>query len=153
MALLYDTNALLLIVRDRTGTVRRILNPHSDDESICEVTVAEIKSIALRNAWGAKNNAALDAALSRLYILDISDENIINRYVEIDAFSQLKHPSLKGSFATPRNMGKNDLWIAATASFHQLRLVTTDKDFDHLDNVFVDVSWHAAETLVVPKKP
>lgn len=31
-----------------------------------------------------------------------------------------------------RNMGKNDLWIAATASALDLTLLTTDRDFDHL---------------------
>lgn len=31
-----------------------------------------------------------------------------------------------------RNMGKNDLWIAATALYLDLPLHTTDNDFDHL---------------------
>ena len=42
-------------------------------------------------------------------------------------------------------MGKNDLWIAATAHASGAVLVTTDKDFDHLHGIwlnreFVDVS-------------
>ncbi|WP_224751124.1 PIN domain-containing protein [Mucilaginibacter pankratovii] len=36
-------------------------------------------------------------------------------------------------------MGKNDLWIASTAALLGLTLVTTDNDFDHLNNVFFDV--------------
>ena len=36
-------------------------------------------------------------------------------------------------------MGKNDLWIAATASLLGLELVTTDADFAHLHNYFLDV--------------
>jgi hypothetical protein len=41
-------------------------------------------------------------------------------------------------------MGKNDLWIAALAKFHDLTLLTTDHDFDHLiasneiDGVWID---------------
>ena len=31
-----------------------------------------------------------------------------------------------------RNMGKNDLWIAATALYFDMVLHTTDNDFDHL---------------------
>lgn len=31
-----------------------------------------------------------------------------------------------------RNMGKNDLWIAATALYFDFPLHTTDNDFDHL---------------------
>lgn len=34
-------------------------------------------------------------------------------------------------------MGKNDLWIAATASAFDITLVTTDKDFNHLDGKFI----------------
>jgi len=33
-------------------------------------------------------------------------------------------------------MGKNDLWIAATAHILRATLVTTDKDFDHVQNFF-----------------
>jgi predicted nucleic acid-binding protein len=36
-------------------------------------------------------------------------------------------------------MGKNDLWIAATASVYKMTLMTMDKDFEHLDEVFLDV--------------
>ncbi|MET3125260.1 putative nucleic acid-binding protein [Arcicella rosea] len=36
-------------------------------------------------------------------------------------------------------MGKNDLWIAATASLLNLTLVTTDSDFDHLNNYFLQL--------------
>ena len=42
-------------------------------------------------------------------------------------------------FGTSRNMGKNDLWIASLAALLGLRLVTTDSDFDHLNNVFFDI--------------
>lgn len=38
-------------------------------------------------------------------------------------------------------MGKNDIWIAATASVFNLRLITTDKDFDHLDGVYIDLEY------------
>lgn len=38
-------------------------------------------------------------------------------------------------------MGKNDLWIAATASAFGITLVTTDKDFDHLNGVFLEVKY------------
>jgi tRNA(fMet)-specific endonuclease VapC len=38
-------------------------------------------------------------------------------------------------------MGKNDLWIAATASVLKAILLTTDHDFDHLDKVLVEVVY------------
>lgn len=42
---------------------------------------------------------------------------------------------------TARQMGKNDLWIAATASVLKATLLTTDHDFDHLHTVFVEVVY------------
>jgi tRNA(fMet)-specific endonuclease VapC len=63
---------------------------------------------------------------------------LINIYSEIDAFSQRRNPSYSDySFSTPRNMDKNDLWIAATAALLGLKLVTTDTDFNHLQQAFI----------------
>ncbi|HMQ48430.1 MAG TPA: PIN domain-containing protein [Saprospiraceae bacterium] len=64
----------------------------------------------------------------------------MNKYEEIDAFSQGRHQSIKSDFSA-KNMGKNDLWIAATASAFNITLVTTDRDFDHLDGVFIDLKF------------
>jgi predicted nucleic acid-binding protein len=38
-------------------------------------------------------------------------------------------------------MGKNDIWIAATASVLNATLITTDNDFDHLNGVFLPVIY------------
>lgn len=71
-------------------------------------------------------------------ILDINVEAVLVKYAEIDAFSQgkLKSQPLNNS---SRNMGKNDLWIAATASIFDLTLLTLDKDFEHLDSIFLEL--------------
>lgn len=61
---------------------------------------------------------------------------IISKYGEIDAYSQGKLKRKKSPF-TSRNMGKNDLWIAATSSVYDLILITTDNDFDHLDKEYI----------------
>jgi tRNA(fMet)-specific endonuclease VapC len=72
-------------------------------------------------------------------IIGISDL-LLPTYIGIDAYSQRNHPDYeKYPFSTPRNMGKNDLWIAATASLLNLKLVTTDGDFDHLDSSFLSL--------------
>jgi predicted nucleic acid-binding protein len=58
----------------------------------------------------------------------------------IDAYSQGKHPDYQPIVAfNARNMGKNDLWIAATAFLYGIPLVTTDHDFDHLHPDFIEV--------------
>jgi len=74
--------------------------------------------------------------LSKFNIIDINIQHIIDRYGEIDAFSQGKLLYKIGNFSA-RNMGKNDLWIAATASVYNLTLLTTDNDFNHLADTYL----------------
>jgi tRNA(fMet)-specific endonuclease VapC len=82
----------------------------------------------------------MNEVLAELPVIDISSSEIIDRYVEIDCYSKRKHSSLKSDFAAI-NMGKNDLWIAATASVYECRLLTMDLDFHHLHEKFVNVDY------------
>jgi len=45
-------------------------------------------------------------------------------------------------------MGKNDIWIAATAYILEAELITTDRDFLHLDQVFFKVNF--VEQVIKP---
>ena len=38
-------------------------------------------------------------------------------------------------------MGKNDIWVAATASIINAPIITIDKGFDHLNNQFNEVIY------------
>jgi len=80
----------------------------------------------------------LEDFLSSLTVVPISyHPDIYRAYADIDAYSQSNHPTLSlPQGMTARNMGKNDLWIAATAHVLRATLVTTDKDFDHLQHFF-----------------
>ena len=81
------------------------------------VSTGEIYSLAKQFGWGGGKLKTLDILLRKLPTVDISHEQIIQRYAEIDAFSLGKdkaRPLRNGQ--TGRVMGKNDLWIAATAS-------------------------------------
>lgn len=73
-------------------------------------------------------------------VVPIQSGDLIARYAEIDAYSQgyLKTANLENQF-TSRNMGKNDLWIAATASLTNSMLITADNDFMHLKNTFLEI--------------
>jgi tRNA(fMet)-specific endonuclease VapC len=81
----------------------------------------------------------LDDFLDQVNIVEIN-QLYVNTYVEIESFSQRRNDQfLEYGFNSPRNMGKNDLWIASLAALLSLRLITTDNDFDHLNDVFFDV--------------
>ena len=82
----------------------------------------------------------LENILADVLIVPLDSEDVIEAYAEIDAYSQGKHPEKplpKG--ITARNMGKNDLWIAATAYALGAKFFTTDKDFTHLQDTYLDI--------------
>ena len=140
MNLLLDTNIVLNMIRaKRFVAIKNFINPENIQMYISIATRAEIESLAIRNNWGLRRNNLLKDFLNYVSIVDIS-QSLISIYAEIDAFSQRSNPGFdKYAFDTPRNMGKNDLWIASLATFLNLKLITTDSDFDHLHNVFFEV--------------
>ncbi len=141
MEVCYDTNILLTIIRDksRQERVRGLVNPNAVPELISWVSVIEMRSLGYRAQWGQQQYARLNKLLNSLTVISVENEQIIGKYLEIDAFSQNKHPVLPLGMSN-RNMGKHDLWIAATSATYGLTLITTDKDFDHLNGVFLAVN-------------
>ena len=140
MNLLLDTNIILNIVRakDYNGIIN-FINPDNSNLYISVVSEAEIKSLALRNKWGIKRSELLDDFLEEVNIIEVNQLSV-SIYTQIDAYSQRLNPDFENyQFDTPRNMGKNDLWIASLAALLGLRLLTTDSDFDHLNDVFFEV--------------
>ena len=143
MNYLLDTNILLIYLRDNPtrNYIEETYDPFGSGNTpvISVVTVGEIRSIAKRNHWGARRMNILNSFLKTMVIADIYSEDVIDRYAEIDAYSQgkLVDQPLSGS---ARNMGKNDLWIAATASVTGSMLLTTDHDFSHLSGKFLRLS-------------
>lgn len=148
MNLLFDTNILLALIRckDFEGLIN-FLNPDNSLIYLSVASEAEIKSIAKRRNWGTARIEKLDNLLDAISIVEIN-HLYINTYVEIDTYSQMSNPDFGPySFTTPRNMGKNDLWIASLAGLMGLQLVTTDTDFDHLNELFFQVRRIGVEDL------
>ena len=138
MNLLLDTNILIQLSKD-TETVRKIVNPDNRRTFTSVVCIGEVKSLALQNNWGSRRLQSLYETLEEIAIIEIN-ENMSETYAVIDAFSQRRNPAYSDyKFATPRNMGKNDLWIASTAALLGLKLITTDADFNHLHDIFIEV--------------
>lgn len=135
---LLDTNIVLALVRGKALGAHIDatfgLNTGKRRPAISVVTHGEVRVLASRNEWGETKLAALQVALDALVTVDINVTEVIDAYVEIDVYSQ-QHPV--GS----RNMGKNDLWIAACAKAMGATLLTTDKDFDHLNPTLLAVEY------------
>ncbi|MFK8165180.1 MAG: type II toxin-antitoxin system VapC family toxin [Lewinella sp.] len=137
-----DTNVLLFYVRDKN--TRQFLDeqfgPFSEEnESIISiVSVAEIYSLAAKNKWGEVKLKVVERLIDDLVIVEIRYKDLIDNYIDIDTFSNGSNPKRirKGSAI---KMGKNDLWIAATAVVTGSKLITSDNDFDHLDGEYFEV--------------
>jgi predicted nucleic acid-binding protein len=144
MIFVLDTNILIHWIRQTPG-VQESLNRigtfnRNNYMNISIVSVAELKTFAQRNNWGTSKMNTLNTLVTALNPIAIDNQNIVDAYVEIDLYSQGKHPHHSLPIgSSSRTMGKNDIWIAATAYFLNATLVTTDADFMHLDGVFFDI--------------
>jgi tRNA(fMet)-specific endonuclease VapC len=142
MIYLFDTNILIHYVRQSEvmNKIERDFNPFGNGNEcwLCVVSKGEMRSIAIQNNWGKRRINQMEELMSNFYPADIFSDEVIDAYAEIDAYSQGNLPAKISPFSA-RNMGKNDLWIAATAQVIGAKLLTTDTDFEHLDKSYLDL--------------
>ena len=148
MRFLLDTNILLNLLRgtELYKKVERDLdltNP-SNDILISVVSKGELMALGIRNNWGHTKTQMLSSLLNKLITIDIlaTNQSIFDIYSEMDCYSQ---NALPGTPLPPtlsaRKMGKNDLWIAATAYLTNSALITTDGDFINLAPKYIDLRY------------
>ena len=123
---LLDTNILVHLIRGKGASVGIVAHfGFQTDYSQClisVVTVGEMYALARKWSWGPKKLVELDRLLARLVWVNINQPDILIAYGELDHASEMNG----------KRMGKNDLWIAATAQVSGATLLTTDRDFEHL---------------------
>lgn len=122
--MVFDSNLVIRYIRQQIDLPARAILPIS--------VVGEMEAFALKSNWGFQKITLWESYLRKHAIVDIT-RAIVPSYAELDAYSQgkLKLQPLPPGLSA-RKMGKNDLWIAATAMYLDLELHTTDDDFDHL---------------------
>lgn len=133
--LLLDTCVVVHVVRG-DGVGKRMdqaydLRGRADRPIISVVTVGEARSLAKQFGWGPSKCEALDRLLHEFVIVDINNVSVLDKYAEIDA-----HLRKAG-----RALGKNDVWIAATAAASGALLLSNDKDFAPLDPLFLTFAY------------
>ena len=147
-----DTNILMAYLKANPLFKKVSEDNNLNDEDafimISAISKGELLSIAMQNGWGERKVSALNKLLNEIVIIDVAgnDDNLLNAYAEIDAFSLQRHPTkkLKGS-AKP--MGKNDMWIAATAFATNATLLTADGKFMHLDKEFINIRFYHPDSV------
>ena len=85
MEYLLDTNILLKMIRGDQEFDQRYY--------ISIVSKAELLSLSVQFSWGGLKKQLLVQNLAQINIVNITDE-IVQSYVDIDTFSQKKHPKL-----------------------------------------------------------
>jgi predicted nucleic acid-binding protein len=142
-----DTCIILHILRNNV-TGQRVLDALANFEDepalvVSTVTKGELESLKKQQNWGETRCKFLNTFLETVTYIDVNntDETLHIAYSDIDAFSKRKITDAQGNLliGSAKTMGKNDLWIAATANALNANLMTTDGDFDHLDKVYVNL--------------
>jgi tRNA(fMet)-specific endonuclease VapC len=101
----------------------------------------ELLALAEKNGWGEAKRKSLVDVLNRFPTVDLNKDAILNQYAATDTWT---HGRTLGDTKRPDppkpavSMKQNDLWIAATAVATGATLVTTDKDFDHLNGLWLE---------------
>ena len=105
------------------------------------VTLGELRALALKRGWGERKTQTLNELLGRFIAYPVlrSDKLLMETYARLDAYSENKLP--EHPLGRSVTMGKNDLWIAATAAVLDAELVTFDSDFAHLGLEWLSVRW------------
>ena len=138
---LLDTNVLVHVVRGSRlwSWIRGRYDLLATDPRplISVVTAGELHSLALLSGWGHAKLDQMEFCLGYFKTVTIHDPAIIDRYAVIDAHFQSRGHIL----------GKNDLWIAATAAATGSRILTTDRDFDPLNPDFISRDWINPDTV------
>ncbi|HEX3966374.1 MAG TPA: type II toxin-antitoxin system VapC family toxin [Edaphobacter sp.] len=139
-----DTSALLNLLRgrelgeliDRTFRLREAPYLHT----LSVVTHAELWVLIDRNKWREDKKSIVERVLQEFVTVDVAGSLIVSAYRRVEAAS--------AGIA----MGKNDIWIAATAVITGLPIVTTDKDFNHLNGKLIDVQYIDPKSIRIPGK-
>ena len=142
---LLDTNMLLGFTRKADWAQWAYETYNLGNESTMVFTSVicrgELLALAEKNGWGAKRRESLVEVLNRFPTVDLNKDPILNHYAELDTWTHGRAVADGSRPVPPKpavSMKQNDLWIAATAIATGATLVTTDKDFDHLNGIWLE---------------
>ena len=139
---LLDTNILVHSVRDDSiweSIQERYQLLLIEPSPIISITTSgELRSLAMQFHWGNAKLERMEFLLGYFTEIPIESQNLVRTYSMIDAYL----------LERGQQLGKNDLWIAATAANLQATLITTDRDFDFddLDPLFLRRDWISTVT-------
>lgn len=142
---LLDTNVLLGFTRKADWAqwtyVKLDLGAESTMVFTSVICRGELLALAEKNGWGETRRNLLVEVLNRFPTVDLDKDSILNSYAALDTWThgrELTDPNRPQPPKPAVSMKQNDMWIAATAVATGAKLVTTDKDFDHLHGIWFE---------------
>ena len=145
---LLDTNLLVGFTRGTPwaiqGDSRFALSARNTLTFISVISQGELLALAAKWGGGGGRLGKMEAVLRRFPVLGIQRRAIVDAYAAMDAWTHGRGPNRHGCPPPrpARTMGQNDLWIAATAHATRATLLSTDRDFAHLKDI-----WFAFEYI------
>jgi tRNA(fMet)-specific endonuclease VapC len=138
-----DTSTLLHYIRGKTQfeNIESDLGLLKNDviPILSSVTIGEIEAFVQRQNWGEPKLKRMKSLLDKMFIVDINakDEKLMQAYATLWNYSKNALPD--NPLGKSIGIGQNDVWIAATALAANAVLVSTDNDFNHLENSFLTI--------------
>ncbi len=126
MVAVFDSNIVVDYLRNQGDTVKKV--EQYSEIYLPVIVCGEIVFGATISGNPVKNKEKVAEFIARSQIL-IADIEVARQYAEVR-----KHLQQKG-----KPIPENDIWIAATAYAHGLKLITRDQHFSHID--FLEVEF------------
>lgn len=108
------------------------------------MSIAEVVAVAERRGWGEQKMQRLQDVFNEVPTVTYNERRVAYTYADLSNWTQgaassriVNEPSPKPA----RKMQENDLWIAATAHCLGATLVTEDKDFCHLKDIWFSLLY------------
>lgn len=122
---LLDTNAVIALFGSDTALVSKLVG--LDEVFLATMVVGELYYGAEKSSRVAENRERVDNFAGQCIVLS-ADIEVASEY------GRLK----RRLRALGKPIPENDAWIAATAITHDLRLLTRDRHFDHVERLDVE---------------
>ena len=133
---LLDTNHCSRLIQGHPTIIQRLGELGDQPVATCVIVRGELRFMAHHSQQQAANLQLIDDFLADIYIFTI-DNAVADTYGQLKA-ELLKHfgPKEKAQLRKAKiehfGIGDNDLWIAAIAKCYDLTVVSTDSDFERI---------------------
>lgn len=136
---LLDTNYCSRIIQGETTAINQVIEVGEADVATCVIVQAELLYMAYKSEQKNRNLRQVKLFLQDINIYFI-DEETANIYAQFKAeileyFGPKEKSKRRKTQIENLGIGENDLWIASIALQNELHIVSSDRDFQRMQEV------------------